>query len=108
MGDMRAAFVLALVLSVASPPVAWGAMADSPLKPVASVSLASSTSAASQLVRDVAKAEKTFSGGWLTAPDAPATSHEFAASALVVHSTTPSPNLSLDCPPLAPRPPPLA
>ncbi len=107
MGPMRAAFVLALVLSVASPPVAWSAMADSSPKTGASVSLASTASAASQLVRDTAKAEKTFSGGWLTAPDAPAHHQEFAGSVLVVHQTSQPPNLSLDCPPLAPRPPPL-
>ena len=79
---MRAAFVLALLLSVASPPMAWSAMADSSPKPGASVSLASTASAASQLVRDTAKAEKTFSGGWLTAPEAPAHHQEFEGSAL--------------------------
>jgi hypothetical protein len=105
---MRAAFVLALLVSVASPPVAWSAMADSSPKAGASVSLASTASAASQLVRDTAKAEKTFSGGWLTAPEAPAHHQEFEGSVLVVHQTSQPPNLSLDCPPLAPRPPPLA
>ena len=82
-------------------------MADSPLKSAASVSLASSTSAASQLVRDIAKAEKAFAGGWLAAPDAPVHHQKFEGSVLVVHETTQPPNLSLDCPPLAPRPPPL-
>lgn len=83
-------------------------MADAPLKSGASVSLTSTTSAASQLVRDTAKAEKTFSGGWLTAPEPPAHHQEFEGSALVVHQTPQPPNLSLDCLPLAPRPPPLA
>lgn len=104
---MRAAFVLALVLGVASPPVAWSAMADSPLKSAASVSLASSPSAASQLVRDSAKADKTFSGGWLTPPESPAQHQAFEGSVLSAKQATPPPNLPLDCPPLAPRPPPL-
>jgi len=105
---MRAAFVLALVLSVSTPPVAWSAMADSPLKPGASVSLASATSAASQLVRDTAKAEKTFSGGWQAVPEAPTYHQAFEGSVLVVDQTTQPPNLSLDSPPLAPRPPPIS
>ena len=105
---MRATVVLALVLSVASPPVAWSAMADAPLKSGAAVSLASTTSAASQLVRDTAKAEKTFSGGWLNAPETPAHHQAFEGSVLVVDQAAQPPNLSLDCPPLAPRPPPLA
>jgi hypothetical protein len=105
---MRAVFVLALLLSVASPPVAWSAMADSSPKAGASVSLASTTSAASQLVRGTAKAEKSLSGGWLSAPEAPAFHQEFEGSVGVVHQTSQPPNLSLDCPPLTPRPPPLA
>lgn len=104
---MRAAFVLALVLSVASPPVAWRAMADSSPKAGAPVSLASTTSAASQLVRDTANADKTFSGGWQAAAEAPVHHQEFEGSVLLVHQTSQPPNLSLDCPPLAPRPPPL-
>ena len=66
--------------------MAWSALADSPLKPGASVSLGSTTSAASQLVRDTAKAEKTFSGGWLTAPAAPAHHQDFAGSVLVAQA----------------------
>ena len=108
MGPMRAAFVLALILSVASPPVAWSAMGDSLPRAGASASLASTASAASQLVRDTTTAEKTFSGGWLSAPEAPVHHQEFAGSVVVVHQTSQPPNLSLDCPPLAPRPPPLA
>lgn len=108
MGSMRAAFVLALVLSVSSPPVAWTAMADARLKSPASVSLASTTSAASQLARDTAKAEKTLAGGSLIGPVALADHHEFDGSVLVVQQAPPPPNLPLDCPPLAARPPPLS
>lgn len=103
---MRATVVLALIVGVIAPPVPWMAAPDA--APKAGVTaLASPVSAACALVRSSAKAEKTFGGDWVAAPDRQP-GHPASAHAIVrIAPTTQPSHLDLDNPPLAPRPPPL-
>jgi len=70
--------------------------------------LSSPGSSSSQIVRAAAKADKTFASAGLAAPESP-TLHVPAqyVDAATAHPSDP-PHLALDCPPLAPRPPPIA
>jgi hypothetical protein len=105
---MRAVIVLALLLSVATPPGLWPASADaSSGSGAASALMGSPAGALCQLVRDSAKADQTFSTGWLPALDRASSlplvvdSHHPVAHASLLHA------IAIDCPPLSPRPPPL-
>jgi hypothetical protein len=106
MEPMRAVFVLATILSFATPQVSWTAAA---LSRDASPSISlTAPGASSQLVRSVIKAEKTvsFGGAVLTGHVAlfpPLGSIDFVAA-----QTCDAPHLDLEGPPLAPRPPPLS
>jgi hypothetical protein len=103
---MKAAAVLALVLSFVTPPVVWTAAPEASPK-AGSVSLAAPTTAACALVRSAAKAEKTFSTDWAATLDRqPQDPRPAAGSARGNPATSPS-HFDLDNPPLAPRPPPL-
>ena len=103
---MRAVFVLATILCLAAPPLTWGAIElSSP--GTSSMSMAAPSTSTSQLIRAIAKAEKTFAFGYalahasvieLVPPDD-------ARHVAEVDDETPSP--ASDQPPLAPRPPPL-
>lgn len=99
--------VFSLIVCLSAPQVSWVAI-ELPSRQTGCSDLGSPASAASQFVRATAKAEKTFSGGCLAGPDGPS----LHAPAHLVETATarPSdpPNLALDCPPLAPRPPPIA
>ena len=104
---MRAAFVLALILSVAAPPLASLLLAAASATVAAESALAPPAGALCKLVRDSAKAEKTFSSGWFAAPERVAI---VPAIALADNPIAPAPPLhaiAIDAPPLAPRPPPL-
>jgi len=104
---MRAAFVLALLVSLAAPPGVWQAGVNASSQQDGALSGMSAPSAGlCQLVRDCAKAEKTFSGGWSAAMErASSRPHPLV-------SEHPSPHASqlraiaINSPPLAPRPPP--
>ena len=104
---MRAAFVLALILNVAAPPAVWPVGVTATPTSAADSAMASPAGALCQLVRDSAKAEKTFSNGWFAAAPhtatlpAPSDADDAFVHALQRHS------LAIDSPPLAPRPPPL-
>lgn len=106
MALMRAAFVLALILGVAAPPVVSSIAAAASPAGAAESALAPPAGALCKLVRDSAKAEKTFSNGWFAATahtpalPAPSDANEAFAHASPLHS------LAIDSPPLAPRPPP--
>ena len=104
---MRAGLILALVLSVVTPPLPWTAALEGAPK-AGATALGSPVSWACALGRNSAKAEKTFAGDWLATPDRqPA--HPAGAHAIVrVAPTAPPPHLDLDNPPLAARPPPVA
>ena len=104
---MRAAFVLALMLSVAAPPLASLMVAAATSAAAAESALAPPAGALCKLVRDSAKAEKTFSNGWFAAPQRVAT---LPAIAFADDAIAPAPQLhaiAIDLPPLAPRPPPI-
>ena len=105
---MRAAFVLTLILSVTTPPLASLLVAAAAPAAAAESALAPPAGALCKLVRDSAKAEKTFAHGWVAAPQrlavlpALAYAEDVTADAPQLHA------LAIDIPPLAPRPPPIA
>src|SRR5688572_32610853 len=104
---MRAAFSLALILSVAAPPLASSMAAAASASGAGEAALEPPAGALCKLVRDSAKAEKTFDNGWFAAPQrvavvpAIAFAYDAIAHAPQLHA------LAIDSPPLAPRPPPL-
>ena len=104
---MRAIFVLATILSFATPQVSWSSIALS-REAASSWSLAA-PGPGSQLVRAVAsKTDKTCGAGLAIAADRPAlVAHFISIECSEVRASDP-PNLDLDNPPLAPRPPPLS
>lgn len=106
-GRMRAAFILALLLSLATPPGVWQKAPETAAGKGAAAAMSSPVGAICQLVRDFAKADKTFSGGWLPAIDRSAAipavldfDHPLAHASLL-HA------VAIDSPPLSPRPPPM-
>jgi hypothetical protein len=104
---MRPMVVLALIAGVIAPPVPWTAAPEAAPKAAASA-LAAPASPACALVRNAAKAEKTFSTDWAAAVDCqPRHPASAVATARIDAATSPS-HLDLDSPPLAPRPPPLS
>src|SRR5262245_55010726 len=107
MGSMRAILVLATILSFATPQVSWTAAA---LSRDASPSISlTGPAASSQLIRGiVAKTDKGFSAGAAIAGDRPALFPPIGSFDGVVAGIPDAPNLDLEGPPLAPRPPPLS
>ena len=105
---MRAAFVLALILSVAAPPLASSlAAAASPVGATESA-MAPPAGALCKLVRESAKAEKTFSSGWFAAPERAASLPSLGVADTDVPPSSPLHAIGFDAPPLAPRPPPIS
>ncbi len=107
MAGMRAFLVLATILSFATPQVSWSAMALSREAP-SSWSLSAPASSL-QIVRGVAaKTDKAFGAGLALPADRPALfAHFISIERSEVRASDP-PNLDLDNPPLAPRPPPFS
>ena len=103
---MRAAFVLGLILSVAAPPVASLLVAAASPIAVAESSMGPPAGAFSQLVRDSATAEKTFSSGWFAIPPRVAPLPAIVAAEEAVAHAPQLAAIALNLPPLAPRPPP--
>jgi hypothetical protein len=102
---MRAIFVLATILSFATPQVSWTAAA---LSRDASPSISLSAPAtSSQLVRPVVKTEKTASFGGAVLTEHAALFPPIGSIDYAIAGTSDAPNLDLSGPPLAPRPPPL-
>ena len=104
MGPMRAIFVLATILSFATPQVSWSAMEFSSAT-TSSMSLA--TPAASQIVRPVVKTDKTVSFGGAILAAYITVFPPIGSIDYVSAQTCDAPHLDLEGPPLAPRPPPL-
>ena len=102
---MRAVFV-ALVLCLCAPQVPLGAL-DLPVPdPAGSVAFGTAAPASSHVIRATAKADKTFGSGALIAPPR-LTLHAPGGDPSHADLRAGNPrNLSLDTPPLAPRPPP--
>jgi hypothetical protein len=104
MVPMRAIFVLATILSFATPQVSWSAMEFSSAT-TSSMSLA--TPAASQIVRPIVKTDKTVSFGGAIFTEHVAVFPLIGSLDYVSAQTCDRPHLDLEGPPLAPRPPPL-
>jgi hypothetical protein len=102
---MRAILVLATILSFATPNVSWTPRDSSPTA-AASMSLAA-PAATPQLVRAVAKTDKTFGFGFALTPHVPELFPPIGSFDHGFAGTDAAPNLDLAGPPLAPRPPPL-
>jgi hypothetical protein len=110
MALMRALFVLVTILSLAGPPVAWGASGrlDPSSAATSSMSLAGPATAASQISRAITKTSNGFGLGCAIAPDLrPIVLADSLISLDACHASE-SPNVDLEDPPLAPRPPPLS
>jgi hypothetical protein len=110
MSLMRALFVLATLLSLALPPVAWGASGrlDPSNAATSSMSLAGPATAASQISRAITKSSNGFGLGCAIAPDVRAIALPDSPIALDACHASESPNVDPKDPPLAPRPPPLS
>ena len=110
MSSMRAIFVLATLLSLALPPVAWGASGrlDPSSNATSSLSLAAPATAASQISRAITKSSDGFGLACAIAPDVAAIDLPDSPIALDACHATESPTVDLEDPPLAPRPPPLS
>lgn len=98
-------FVLAAILSFATPQVSWSAAALS-RDAAASISLAAPCAA--QLVRPAVKADKIFSASGAIPTDFVALFPPIGSIDRVAGQTCDAPHLDLEGPPLAPRPPPLS
>jgi hypothetical protein len=105
MEPMRAMFVLATLLTFATPSVSWTAMELS-RDTSGSISLAAPFTG-SQIVRAaVVKTDKVFGSSCAIANDRPAFIPQFASIECSEVRSTDPPNLDFNNPPLAPRPPP--
>ena len=102
---MKAVFVLVTILSFATPAGSWSVQRElSPL--TTSAMTLAAPAAGSQLVRAIAKADKTFGFGFAIASDVqPLFPPAYSTDGHSIGSIDP-PNLDLSGPPLAPRPPP--
>src|SRR5688572_4876111 len=99
---MRASFVLALLLSVATPPGMWHINAEASPHGAATAAMGSPAGALCQLVRDSAKAEKTFSGGWFAATERTSQLQLADSFDISIAFESRSNAIAIDCPPLAP------
>ena len=105
MTKMRAMWVLAAVLSFATPQVSWSAV-ETALSGSNSIVLAAPAAGPAQIVRAVGKTCKTFSGLALPSAVELPQPHGYAIDCVPAAPADP-PNLRLDGLPLSPRPPPL-
>ena len=105
---MRVLFVLSMVLTVSTPQIAWVAAIEVTSRDAGKASLGSSPSAASQIVRATTKVDKTvgFGGAAIVADEWRLLSPITVSARAPLFAADP-PNLDLESPPLAPRPPPL-
>jgi hypothetical protein len=108
MDSMRAMFVLAAVLSFATPQVSWGAIEAKLSSSGAIVLAAPASGPATQIARAVSKTDKTFGSGSAISTEFVALYHLIGSIDYVSAQTCDAPHLDLDLPPLAPRPPPLS
>jgi len=110
MAVMRAILVLATLLTLALPPVAWGASGrlDPSSAATSSMSLAAPATAASQISRAITKTSNGFGLGCAIAPNVhPIVLPDSPVAFDACHASE-SPNVDLEDPPLAPRPPPVS
>jgi len=107
MGAMRAIFVLATILSFATPQVSWTAAALS-RDASPSISLTAPVASSAQVRAVAAKTDKTFGFGFAIGPDRVVLFRPIGSIDAAIAGTSDAPNLDLSGPPLAPRPPPLS
>ena len=98
-------FVLAAILSFATPQVSWGATEHS-LSSSGAMVLSSPASGVSQISRAVFKADKTFGSAGALFTAFVALFPPIGSPDSVAAQTCDAPHLDLEGPPLAPRPPP--
>ncbi len=97
--------LVAALLSLATPQVSWGAI-ESSRSGRDTISLKAPASTQAQIGRAVSKTDKTFGTGF-TVPSAVALLiPHYGASELAPFAPADPPNVPVDGPPLAPRPPP--
>jgi hypothetical protein len=107
MASMRAIFVLATILSLATPQMSWSSMALS-REARSSWSLAA-PGTGPQIVRAAAsKTDKTFHAGFAIGADRPALYPPFVSRDCTLAVNTAPPHLDLNAPPLGARPPPIS
>lgn len=103
---MRLWFLLAAVLTLTTPSVAWSPIEVSAVAG-ASMSMAAPSPSASQILRAVAaKSDKIFSHSAAIITDARPLFPPTTSTCVYAIGHVDPPNLDLDSPPLAPRPPP--
>jgi hypothetical protein len=106
---VRVLFVLSMVLTVSTPQISWAATIEVSSRESGTASLGSSTTASSQIVRATTKVDKTVGfGGAAIAADTWRLLPPIGVSGRAPLFAADPPNLDLDSPPLAPRPPPIA
>jgi hypothetical protein len=101
---VRAVYVLVAILSFATPQVSWGAIEQS-LSSSGAVVLAAPGSNA-QISRAVTRTDKTFSTAFAIPTAITLLPRHSCEITYFAAAPADPPNLSLDSPPLAPRPPP--
>jgi hypothetical protein len=105
---VRAVYVLVAILSFVTPQVStWGAIERS-MSGSGAIFLSAPASGITQISRPIAKIDKTFGGCWAITEDAALLHPSGAAPELLTARIDEAPNVDLQGPPLAPRPPPLA
>jgi hypothetical protein len=102
---MRAAFVLATILSLSLPHVPWSAFEASSSRS-SSWSMVSSATIVTPIVRAVVKADTTFSAGSAIPHSAPSLRLPDFSRVWIAGLPPEPPNVNLEGSPLAPRPPP--
>jgi hypothetical protein len=100
--------VFSLMLCLSGPQLSRAPIDISSPETGCAVVLGSPTSPAFHIVRAAAKADKTFSSGCLIAAEGASLHPPTQSSERSTARPSDPPNLVLDCPPLAPRPPPRA
>jgi hypothetical protein len=103
---MRAIFVLAAILSFATPQVSWGPIEQS-LSSSGAIVLSSPAAAGSQLSRVIAKSDRVPGHAGPIEIEFVALFPPIGSIDCVAAQTCDVPHLDLEGPPLAPRPPPL-
>jgi hypothetical protein len=105
MGPMRAIVVLAAILSLAAPQVSFASLEARTGSAV--VAIAAPGAAPAQALRAPLKTDKTFGGCWAATEDSALLHPSRSAHDVPLDRIEDAPNVDLQGPPLAPRPPPV-
>lgn len=105
MGSMRAIFVLAAILSLAAPQVSFASLEARTGSAV--VAMGAPGAGPAQSLRAPVKTDKTFGGCWAITEDSALLHPSGSTHDVVLDLIDEAPNVDLQGPPLAPRPPPV-